>query len=66
MNTWRIQTNLAGGWVIRKAGATRARKKFPGLRAARAFGLKLAKADKGRLVVHTREGLVSEDYDFSK
>ena len=56
----RVIASIKGGWSVRKGGAERAWKNFDTKSEAVEYGRKLARERQSELVVHRRDGLVSE------
>jgi Uncharacterized protein conserved in bacteria (DUF2188) len=55
-----VIASINGGWSVRKTGSERAEKTFDTKDEAVRYGRKLARARSSDLVIHRRDGLVSE------
>ncbi len=65
-NSRHVVPGSAGGWSVRKTGASRASKKFDNQADAISYAKELAKKDKADLYVHGRSGTVRDHTSYKK
>jgi hypothetical protein len=57
--------SLEGGWAVIKGGAERASKRFENKQDAEEWARQISMQEKGKLVIHLRDGTVESSYIFS-
>jgi Uncharacterized protein conserved in bacteria (DUF2188) len=55
-----VIASVGGGWSVRRSGSDRAEKTFETKEEAVRYGRKVARARSSDLVIHRKDGLVSE------
>ena len=65
-NSRHVVPSSAGGWSVRKSGATRTSKNFEKQADAVVYGKALAKKDKADLYVHGKSGTVRDHTSYKK
>ncbi len=61
-----VIASIKGGWSVRKTGSERAEKTFGTKEEAVRYGRRLARERSGELVIHRRDGLISERSTYGK
>ena len=65
-NSRHVVPSSAGGWSVRKTGASKASKNFDNQADAISYAKELAKKDKSDLYVHGRSGAVRDHTSYKK
>jgi len=65
-NSRHVVPGQAGGWSVRKSGATRASKTFGTQQDAIIYGKTLAQKDKSDVYVHGKSGMIREHMSYKK
>lgn len=61
-----VIASIQGGWSVRKTGSERAEKNFDTKDEAVRYGRKVARERNGELVIHRRDGLISERNTYGR
>lgn len=61
-----VVASVHGGWSVRKTGSERAEKTFSTKGEAVQYGRKMARARSSELVVHRKDGLISERSTYGR